>query len=170
MTTRHFIPFSDDYTPANAPLPLPILGSNGYGHLAEFKKDTNQTIGTTAAVVSEMVIPIKNVARYKFVYELVYTTSGLAPGVQFAVSLNGVLVDMNYALTVANADNSLLGGIFIGTANLLGGTKVARVIGSVVTGGIINDPPFDLILTGRATGIGASMTILKGSAGTVVEV
>lgn len=125
-----------------------------------------------------MTIPLKPGCAFGFSYDIMYSTTGVLCGAQFALTFGGTLVSGGYGINITTIANGTVGdatttfGAFIGSGASLagGGPKVARIFGSIVTAGSIYGPfGGDLVLRVQPTGVGATVTVLANSTGKVEE-
>lgn len=146
------------------------------GDYAQFSRSrkTVDFATSAAANVPELNIPLKGGTSYSFSFDIMYSTTGLLCGAQFALTYGGTLLSGGYGINITTANNGTVGdatttfGTFIGSGATLagGGPKCARIFGALVTGGTVGA---DLVLRAQPTGLGASVSVLTNSCGKVEE-
>lgn len=178
MSLRHFFTKAVDgtvYSPRDLPAMDPNNGTSN-GQYSYAVKDASQSFNTTGGFVDDMSFPCKfGGAKYVFDFEVSFTTVGLLAGVQFAVGFSGTVTSLTYGLVLSSVDNSVLSAAttipntFLGTGATLvgGGPRIAHVSGILLSGGTVGG---DLILSARATGVGASVTVNIGTSAWLLEI
>lgn len=147
---------------------VPVRDNSGGNSLMQrCFKESNQTMSGSSAVL-DMVMSLKPASRFSFSYDIMYSTTGLLVGCQFALTFGGTFVGGGYGITLVTIGNTVVSdatttfGTFIGSGATVagGGPRCARIFGSVTTGGTIGG---DLNLFAQPTGVAATLTILANS-------
>lgn len=147
-------------------------GDNCY--MSRSRKDTVQTV-SVATDVTEMELPLKWGSSYSFSYDILYSTTGLLCGAQFALTFSGTVASIGYGITLTTVANSVVSdatttaGTFIGSGASVagGGPKTCRIFGSIKTGS--STLGGNLVLRMQPTGVAASVTIHPNSCGKAEE-
>lgn len=144
-----------------------------YTIVTRSRKTGNQSV-SSATDITDISLPLKPGTSYSFSFDIMYSTTGLLCGAQFALTYGGTLVGGGYGINLTTIANGTVGdatttfGTFIGSGATVagGGPKVARLFGSIVTGGTTGA---DLVLRAQPTGVGATVSVLANSCGKAEE-
>lgn len=138
------------------------------------RKETDGPALSAAGDVSQMSVPLKPGCVFTFSYDLMYSTTGVLCGAQFALTYSGTLLGGAYGINLTTIANGTVGdataswGTFIGSGATVagGGPRPCRLFGTIITGGSSGGM---LTLRAQPTGVAATVSVLANSTGKVEE-